>query len=1127
MHIVEPLRGRVAAPFKAVLVAACVLAWMALSSTVAWGATPPVFDPVLSLTGGTGTSAADEVPDPGLTHPPRAFDDPCGVVTDSFGNIYVTSGASASQGAKGRVDIFNAQGEYLTGFADPRMPCRPAVDSEGNLYVTELERGEGEPTAVVLFVPSSYPPTAATTYSGPTTIATGPQGFALGAAVDPSNDHLYVSSRAAHNVTQFDSAANGSTFIPPVIGQEEMIEGGNLDVYGANHDVYVNAALPSDTTAFRSFIFDGGDASLKQTVDGSCTKAGGFDIGVGARAGIAVDQATGNFYVGDIPAHRVVVQFDSSGNCLSEFEHSFQQSEPNSDIAVDNGAFSPNQGYVYVTSGNSLANSHLYAFEPPPPTSPPELEGEVASQVGARSATLEARIDPNGKATRYHFEYGTAACAVNPCSSVPVPDASAGSGSGFIKVSRPITGLQPDTTYHFRVVAENCEGEEQGSECETEGEDRTFRTFPTQATELPDGRAYELVTPSDTNGRVPTANAIGRTNANGFDVSLATPDGESVVFGLEGGAVGGGGGNGYLDMYRAIRGPSSWQTISLSPSGAQSQVSFPGSPSPDHLVIAWRVLGEEGTLADPVKGEANYFRLPDGSFEPIGMGSLGVDPTGSGRYVSAGAHHIIFVTGTGILQSPPVQLEPNAPPSPINTVYDRTPGGPTQVVSLLPGNVAPSSDATYLGVSADGSDVAFEVEGTIYLRIDNSRTVEVAAGGADFAGVSRDGTRVFYLDSEKTVAPQVPAGRIFAFDAKSEETTEIGGAESVLVNVSDDGSHAYFISPLVLSGEEENSQGQQAEAGKGNLYGWSAQSGQARFVATVLAEDVAGEETEFQTFVEGLGLWVANATGHGVGTGPASVGARTTPDGRTLLFESVADLTAYASDGRREIYRYEEDSGSLLCVSCSPIGATAASDAQFRSHLVQGSVFGSPVNAISHIANVTDDGKAVFFQSGDRLVPRDENAVTDVYEWRAQGSGACGREGGCLALISSGRSSAASYLYAMTPDGHDVFFRTSDVLVQQDLDETPSIYDARVGGGFPVSSGQLPCQGDACQGGVAASPPAVPMGSAAFQGPGNRKAQAKKHWKKKRHRKRSRHGKHGRRAKHQKHSSNRNARADR
>ena len=74
----------------------------------------------------------------------------------------------------------------------------------------------------------------------------------------------------------------------------------------------------------------------------------------------------------------------------------------------------------------------------------------------------------------------------------------------------------------------------------------------------------------------------------------------------------------------------------------------------------------------------------------------------------------------------------------------------------------------------------------------------------------------------------------------------------------------------------------------------------------------------------------------------------------------------------------------------------------------------------------------------------------------------------------------------MTPDGHDVFFRTREVLVPADQTAAAgAIYDARVDGGFPTGAAAPSCVEDACQG-PPTTPPSLPAaGSAAAQDEGN------------------------------------------
>jgi hypothetical protein len=115
------------------------------------------------------------------------------------------------------------------------------------------------------------------------------------------------------------------------------------------------------------------------------------------------------------------------------------------------------------------------------------------------------------------------------------------------------------------------------------------------------------------------------------------------------------------------------------------------------------------------------------------------------------------------------------------------------------------------------------------------------------------------------------------------------------------------------------------------------------------------------------------------------------------------------------------------------------------------------------IANLTDSGEKVFFQSFDRLLPQDANETEDVYEWEVGGTGGCARPSGCLALISSGQGETPSFLFAMGADGRDVFIQTKEKLVGSDLAGSPSLYDAREDGGIPEPEEAAPCQGDACQ----------------------------------------------------------------
>jgi alpha-tubulin suppressor-like RCC1 family protein len=91
----------------------------------------------------------------------------------------------------------------------------------------------------------------------------------------------------------------------------------------------------------------------------------------------------------------------------------------------------------------------------------PSLATAPASAVSDGAATLSGRLDPQGLATSYHFEYGeTTSYGI----SVPVPDAPAGSGTVVQRLSTVITGLHGETTYHYRLVASNEIGTSYGND---------------------------------------------------------------------------------------------------------------------------------------------------------------------------------------------------------------------------------------------------------------------------------------------------------------------------------------------------------------------------------------------------------------------------------------------------------------------------------------------------------------------------------------------------------------------------------------------------------------------------------------------------------------------------------------
>jgi hypothetical protein len=99
---------------------------------------------------------------------------------------------------------------------------------------------------------------------------------------------------------------------------------------------------------------------------------------------------------------------------------------------------------------------------PKPPR--PHVYSGYVEQITPTSALLKAEINPEGQATAYYFQYG-----LTVAYGSQTPPAAAGSAIQEGRFTQTVSGLQPDTTYHFRVVASSSAGT-------TDGEDATFLT---------------------------------------------------------------------------------------------------------------------------------------------------------------------------------------------------------------------------------------------------------------------------------------------------------------------------------------------------------------------------------------------------------------------------------------------------------------------------------------------------------------------------------------------------------------------------------------------------------------------------------------------------------------------------
>jgi phosphodiesterase/alkaline phosphatase D-like protein len=96
------------------------------------------------------------------------------------------------------------------------------------------------------------------------------------------------------------------------------------------------------------------------------------------------------------------------------------------------------------------------------------MHTEPATEVHRTDAQLNGTFEGTNEETTYYFEYGTSSSYGSRSPEAP-DEESAGVTAGPTPMSVVVTELEPDTTYHFRVVAENEKGK-------NIGEDQTFTT---------------------------------------------------------------------------------------------------------------------------------------------------------------------------------------------------------------------------------------------------------------------------------------------------------------------------------------------------------------------------------------------------------------------------------------------------------------------------------------------------------------------------------------------------------------------------------------------------------------------------------------------------------------------------
>ena len=1018
------------------------------------------------------------------------------------GYIAVGPGGAVYVGDEARVQVFEPSGAWkesisLAGLSSTGKVTALATDTTGDIFVSV----EGV-TGVREFEPNG---TEKSTQfdTGSTTV----EAIALDPANEP-NGLFVVDSTGGSHILQYDAAGKElSSF-----GFDAVDGTRGIAVSGASDELYV----ASD--------YDNEIVTLTIPVSGPTIES---ESAVAGERGVATLEGYVDPQGGDTSAHFEYVDeasyrgsgFASASSTPTVTLGSGFDIQP---LSAALTGLVPGAVYHYrlvaTNSAGTVTGSDQVLTEVPAAL----VEGPWAADVTSTSATLAARIDPLGASTEYRLEYGTST------SYEHVLTGSVGEGRGYTTIGYHEQELQPATVYHYRLITTNQVGT-------VEGTDQTFTTQAAGRQELvlPDGRAWELVSPPNKNGAL--------IEAYGQDPIQAASDGSGITYGafepLGENTVGKAG---LLSQILSKRGPSGWRTQDINlphPLAAQEEIASEGYEyrafSPNLSVASLEQTGSALVALSPETAEGNRLYLRNdmgGSFTAL-LTPADVPPSaklnGEPGEVSAARAKVKFLTATPdqshVIIKSQLALTPDATRGEnegATNLYEWG-AGILQLVNILPdGHSDPSWDVRLAGegpseigampraVSDDGRWVAWTT-GRLYVRdMVAGETMLVGGIHARFQTMSSDGSRIFFLEG----------GELYEFDTGTHAQTSLSadhetgesdaGVQETLLGVSDDGSYAYFVATGILASG--------ATGGEDNLY-VAHESGNAwttRYIATLSGED--------------KGDWYTQVFG---AVNLAGVASHVSSSGRYLTFMSSRSLTGYdnidanSDQPDEEVYLYDGSTDRLICASCDTTGARPVGifstggnilmdrnidqDAMWVGHWLGGIIpgwdEGTGFHSLYQPRSLSNSGR-LFFDSPDALVPRDTNGLMDTYEYEPVGVGSCTAGGvgfteslgGCVSLISSGTSSSESAFFDASEDGDDVFFLTSGRLTAADYDTSVDVYDAHVcSSTVPCTSEAVsppPCtSGDSCKAAPSPQPEIFgPAPSATFSGTGNVVEEAKK-----------------------------------
>jgi hypothetical protein len=1113
---------------------------------------------------------------------PGQFSEPTGIAIDQASrDVYLMDRDNL------RVDEFTSEGQFLRDWVGPAYPHGNGVIAVDNATGNPLDTSVGDVYAadtrnnqILKFGPDGE---SLPTFSEGSSVAVGPTGTVY---IGNGGEVEELSPEGVHQATVLLEGATevvGSLTVGPS-GELYVISGGDfagtsLKEYSESGELLRTLLLLPEEGLGGMTLGESGELfvnvrsnSISRIVEFNAAgvELSSFDSGSEYMEGIAFGDAISRLYTVTDKAVRLVAvpplgpEIDSESvnaieptsatvqaridpeNHGTKYRFEYGKSESyGSSVPLPEGALSASfeeepvevpltkltAGVTYhyrvvaTDSEGHVTTGKDQTFNTLPAVS---VDSEYATSVSATSVTFGAQLNPLGVSATYRVEYGTSAEYGKTALEAPLSAVF-----GDVGVSAHVDGLSPDTLYHYRVVAYD---EREGVHYTLEGPDETFTTQHLGGPlALPDGRAWELVSPQEAHGAYFPGLPYPAQEFPSI-LSQASVSGDAVTYATD--LPTEANPHGFLLSLQVLsrHGANGWSSVDLTtpnetPGGFNlNEVEFPLF-SEDLSAAVMEQFAPSSPLLSPLATERTpYLYRPSACesqpsanecYTPLITGKEGIADVPAGtRFeypkreldlegATGDLNHVVFSyeqdkgRELGIYGDEEEATSLTETHAPVGGLYEWSPDNPPahrlQLVSILPDGVAPP-EAFLGGVS----------------RIALFNGEEEYSKGA----ISEDGARVFW-----TVPGEGRDNAVYMRDlSKGEkgETLQIGEPEAgktesgavTYQSATSDGSDVFFTDSGRLTENAGNNDFYECEiievAGKLKCKLTDLMPGGGS-TPLQLGSTADGSYVYFTTpndnlYVrhEGVNKLVAEEVQPGDNYTEEPKGdegswqiktIRMSPSGQFVAFTSHKSLTGYdnldltTGEPDSEVYVYDAQREHLACASCNPSGG--------RPQLGGGWVPGWTTR--HHQSAYLSDSGRLFFDTNEALVPQDINGTTDVYEWEPQGVGSCTSasstfsvaSGGCAALISSGTSSEESTFLDASESGDDVFFLTLEKLVPQDTDTAVDVYDAHVcSSGWPCVSAPVSAPEctttDACR--AAPLPQPTLFGapaSATFSGAGN------------------------------------------